>query len=191
MELFDLPLQRLDAATHAAVFGDLPAGLAADLHSPEVGDLVLQLLDKGWRSGQLSARIGALPAGRDPVVAVEALLRGFVPQVPPDARWREEKALRDHARSSAACEEPASEQSRQRWIEQIRADLGTVKRTPKAPTRRVRPSCALCEAESDYFVTREVRLCGACVAVLADSVPDGPRVAAGSRDSGSRLPEAG
>lgn len=191
MELFDLPLQRLDAATHAAVFGDLPAGLAADLHSPEVGDLVLQLLDKGWRSGQLSARIGALPAGRDPVATVEALLRGFLPQVPPDARWREEKAQRDHARSGAAFEEPASEESRQRWIQQIRADLGTAKRAPKPPTRRVRPSCALCEAESDYFVTREVRLCDACVAILAASVTDGPRVVAGGHASGSRLPEAG
>lgn len=191
MELFDLPLQRLDAATHAAVFGDLPAGLAADLHSPEVGDLVLQLLDKGWRSGQLSARIGALPAGRDPVATVEALLHGFLPQVPPDARWREEKAQRDHARSGAAFEEPASEESRQRWIQQIRADLGTAKRAPKPPTRRVRPSCALCEAESDYFVTREVRLCDACVAILAASVTDGPRVVAGGHASGSRLPEAG
>ena len=191
MELFDLPLQRLDAATHAAVFGDLPAALAADLHSPEVGDLVLQLLDKGWRSGQLSARIGALPAGRDPVADVGALLRGFLPQVPPDARWRAEKAQRDHARSSAAFEEPASEQSRQRWIQQIRADLGTVKRAPTPPTRRVRPSCALCEAESDYFVTRAVRLGGACVAMLAASVTDGPRVAADGVASGSRLPEAG
>lgn len=191
MELFDLPLQPLDAATHAAVFGDLPAGLAADLHSPEVGDLVLQLLDKGWRSGQLSARIGALPAGRDPVAEVGALLRGFLPQVPPDARWREQKAQRDHARSSATFEQPATEQSRQRWIQQIRADLGTVKRAPKPPTRRIRPCCALCEAESDYFVTREVRLCSACVAMLAASVTDGPRVTADSVAPAGRLPEAG
>ena len=160
MELFDLPPERLDTDTHDAVFGELPVLLAADLRTPEIGDLVLQLLDKGWRKGQLAARVGALPAGRDP-------LTGFLDQVPPDARWREEKAQRDLARSQAASEEPASEESRQRWIQQIRAELGGPRVSTRKPLTRARPACALCGEESDYFVTREVRLCEVCVGLLS------------------------
>jgi hypothetical protein len=177
MELFDLPPSKIDRATHESVFGELPAALAADLHTAEVGDLVLQLLDRGWRAGQLAARVGALPAGRDPVADVEALLRGFLGQLPPDARWREEKAQRDAVRSSAAFEQPASEESRQRWISQIRAEIGGPRRGTAAPLTRVRPACAVCGAESSYFVTREVRLCAACVALLSTG--------------GARLSEAG
>lgn len=167
MELFDLPPERLDTDTHDAVFGELPVLLAADLHTPEIGDLVLQLLDKGWRKGQLAARVGALPAGRDPVADVQALLTGFLDQMPPDARWREEKAQRDLARSQAVFEEPASEESRQRWIQQIRAELGGPRASTRKPLTRVRPACALCGEESDYFVTREVRLCDVCVGLLS------------------------
>ncbi|MCW2599288.1 MAG: hypothetical protein JWM02_1117 [Frankiales bacterium] len=169
MELFDLPPapgQRLDQETHDDVFGDLPSALAADLHTREIGDLVLQLLDRGWRRGQLAARVAVLPAGRDPVGDVRALLRGFLEQVPPDARWREEKAAREQQRSQAESEEPATDESRQRWIQQIRSELGGPRRSPRAVVRRVRPGCALCGSESDYFVTREVRLCAACVALL-------------------------
>jgi len=177
MELFDLPSaprQRLDQQMHDAVFGDLPSALAADLHTPEVGDLVLQLLDRGWRRGQLAARAGALPAGRDPAADVTALLSGFLEQVPPDARWREEKAarqaehdlLRHQHGSQAAFEEPATDESRQRWIEQIRSELGGPRRTPRVPVQRLRPACALCGEGSDYFVTHEVRLCDACVCLL-------------------------
>src|SRR3954452_23581948 len=119
MELFDLPPQpgqRLDPETHAAVFGDLPSSLARDLHTPEIGDLVLQLLDRGWRQGQLAARIGALPSGTDPVADVTSLLHGFLEQVPPDARWRDEKREREaRQRTRAAFEPPASEESRQAW----------------------------------------------------------------------------
>ena len=166
MELFDLPPQRLDEATHLAVFGDLPATLADDLHDGLIGDLVLQLLDKGWRKGQLAARIGAMPSGRDPVADVEALLRGFLEHVPPDARWRAEKAERDSAASDASFEQPASEENRQRWIQQIRAEIGVSRAGARRETRRVRPACALCSAESSYFVTREVRLCEDCVTLL-------------------------
>jgi hypothetical protein len=166
MELFDLPPQRLDDATHLAVFGDLPATLADDLHDGVIGDLVLQLLDKGWRQGQLAARIGVMPSGRDPVADVEALLRGFLEQVPPDARWRQEKAERDRAASDASFEQPASDENRQRWIQQIRAEIGSPRPPARKETRRSRPACALCNAESSYFVTREVRLCDGCVALL-------------------------
>jgi hypothetical protein len=167
MELFDLPSQRLDQATHDAVFGELPTVLAADLHSPEIGDLVLQLLDRGWRTGQLASRVEAMPAGREPVADVMALLRGFLEQVPPDARWRQEKAQRDAARSASWAEEPASEQSRQKWIAQIRTELSGPRVARKEPLLRIRPACSLCGAESEFFVTREVRLCGGCVELLS------------------------
>jgi hypothetical protein len=175
MELFDLPGQRLDQDTHDAVFGELPAMLADDLHTPEVGDLVLQLLDRGWRKGQLATRIGAMPAGRDPVADIVALMHGFLGQVPPDARWREERARRDAARSSAHFEQPASEASRQAWIAQIRRDLSGPRTPRPEPLVRLRPACALCSAESEFFVTRQVRLCGACVELLgtgAAKVPE-------------------
>ena len=182
MELFDLPPQpahRLDAATHAAVFGDLPSRLAADLHTPEVGDVVLQLLDRGWRAGQLAARVGALPASPDPVAAITALLAGFLEQVPPDARWREERAQR--ASFVPAVEAPASEESRRAWLAQIRTDLGQVRSTRPEPPRRVRPACALCGGVSSYFVTREVRLCDGCVVLLETGAV---RLADGSREAG-------
>lgn len=167
MELFDLPTQRLDQETHEAVFGDLPSTLAAALHTVEVADLVLQLLDKGWRSGQLSSRIGVMPAGADPAADVVALLRDFLDQVPPDARWREERAQRAIAASSERAEEPASEQSRQRWLSEIRQQLGTPRAPRAQPLLRMKPPCSLCGAEGEFFVTRDVRLCDACVALLA------------------------
>src|SRR3954447_14014907 len=167
MELFDLPPtpgQRLDAETHAAVFGELPSSLAHDLHTPEIGDLVLQLLDRGWRQGQLAARVGALPAGPEPVASITALLEGFLDQVPPDARWQEEKREREALlRSSAELEQPASEESRQAWLAQIREELGPRQSPRREPVRRTRPPCARCGRESSYFVTREVRLCDGCV----------------------------
>ncbi|MCU1599508.1 MAG: hypothetical protein JWO22_217 [Frankiales bacterium] len=167
MELFDLPPtpgQRLDAETHGGVFGDLPSSLAVALHTPAIGDLVLQLLDRGWRKGQLAARVGALPAGPDPVAEVTALLVGFMEQHPPDARWRSEKREREAERQSALeFEAPASEESRQAWISRIRGDLGAREPVRRQPPRRTRPACALCGMESAFFVTREVRLCDECV----------------------------
>lgn len=165
-ELFDLPTGgvRLDRETHEGVFGELPSRLADELRTPEIGDLVLQLLDKGWRQGQLAARIGALPAGNDPVGDITRLLEGFVDLVPPDARWREEKAERELLkRSSEQFEAPASEESRQAWLTQIRSDLGTRQGPRREPPRRTRPACNLCGQESAYFVTKDVRLCDGCV----------------------------
>lgn len=165
MDLFGQHL--LDAETHKAVFGELPTSLQTRLRTAEVGDLVLQLLDAGWRRGQLAARLGAMPAGEDPEADVVRLLRGFLEQLPPDARWREEKAERDALQASRAeAEEPASEESRQRWVAQIRADLSV----PRAP-RQARPTppsrqCTLCGEDGTFFVTRGVRLCQTCVGLL-------------------------
>jgi hypothetical protein len=179
MELFDLPPQpgqRLDPETHQAVFGDLPASLAAALHTPEIGELVLQLLDAGWRRGQLAARIGALPAGPAPHDQISALLTGFLDQVPPDARWRQEKAEREQAQAPATYEEPATEESRQAWLSQIRADLGVRKGPARAPLRRVRPPCSICGVESSFFVTKDVRLCDGCVEQLSTGAVQLPDV---------------
>ena len=179
MDLFGQHL--LDAETHKAVFGELPSSLQRELRTAEAGDLVLQLLDAGWRRGQLASRLGALPAGTDPVADVLSLLRGFVGQVPPDARWREEKAQRDAARASRSdAEEPASEQSRQQWMAQIRSELAL----PKEP-RTVRPlqptrECSLCGEDGTYFVARGVRLCETCVGLLqagAVRLPDPDQMA--------------
>lgn len=168
MELFDLPptpTEKLTPPLHRAVFGALPSTLAAALHTPEIGDLVLQLTDKGWRPGQIAARVGAHPSGRDPVAEVEALLGQLLEQVPPDAQWREEKARRSAQGTREP--EPASDASREAWIAQIRTELGTPAPRKAAPVRPLRPACALCEGESTYFVTKQVRLCEGCVVLLA------------------------
>lgn len=167
MELFDLPptpTERLAMPLHRAVFGSLPSVLSASLHTPEVGDLVLQLTDNGWRPGQIASRVGAHPAGRDVVAEVTVLLRSLLDDVPPDALWRQEKSRRQAEAASGP--EPATDTSRQAWIAQIRADLGTPGRRPTAPVRPLRPACALCAAESTYFVTKQVRLCEGCVVLL-------------------------
>ena len=93
-----------------------------------------------------------------------ALLTGFLEQVPPDARWREERAARKASQSVR--EEPASEQSRQRWLTQIRNELGTPRAPRAQPLLRVKPPCSLCGAEGEFFVTRNARLCAACVLLL-------------------------
>lgn len=165
MELFDLPA-RLSPTTHAAVFGDLPTSLARTLITDEVAAVVTTLLDAGWRAGQLSSRIGALPAGLDPAAEVLALLRTLLDREAPDRRWQAEKAARQVSASSSAAEQPASPESRQRWISQIRSELGVPRRPRPAPAGRVRPPCALCGAAGELFVTRAVRLCSGCVTEL-------------------------
>ena len=81
-------------------------------------------------------------------------------------RIRDVPHQRDRTTSDASFEQPASDENRQRWIQQIRAEMGTPRATKKKQPPRVRPACALCNAEGSYFVTREVRLCDGCVALL-------------------------
>ncbi|HUR52147.1 MAG TPA: hypothetical protein VMZ11_08490 [Mycobacteriales bacterium] len=165
MDLFGQHL--LDAETHKAVFGDLPSSLQAHLRTPEVGDLVLQLLDAGWRRGQLASRIGALQPGADPAAEITAVLRGFLDQLPPDARWREEKAQRTStAASRQEAEQPASEQSRERWVAEIRQSLALPKERPSRRQAQPTRVCALCGQDGTHFVARGVRLCDSCVSLL-------------------------
>lgn len=165
MDLFGQHL--LDAETHTAVFGALPSSLSRDLRTPEVGDLILQLLDAGWRRGQLAARIGAMQVAPDPAAGVTALLRGFLDQLPPDARWREERTERAVTASRSEVEQPASPESREHWVRQIRSELAHPRPPRQVTQLRQRPACASCGAESSFFVTREVRLCEGCVALLS------------------------
>lgn len=165
MELFDVPT-RLPATTLATVFGNLPASLTRTLDTAEVAMAVTALLRAGWRPGQLSYRLGALPAGPDPAAEVLAHLRALAEREAPDRRWQAEKAARPAPASSSAAEQPATPESRQRWISQIRSDLGAPRRPRPAPVGRVRPPCALCGEPGELFVTRAVRLCGACVTEL-------------------------
>lgn len=167
MDLFGQDL--LDVTVHKAVFGGLPSSLSHALRTPPVGDLVVQLLDAGWRRGQLAARVEALPAGADPGADVTALLRRLVAEQPPDARWGAEKQQREQvvARAQAEREQPASEESRQQWVAQIRAELSGPRSIRAATPQRVRPSCALCGEQSSFFVTKQVRLCDTCVALLS------------------------
>ena len=165
MDLFGQQL--LDAETHKAVFGELPATLQAHLRTAEIGDLVLQLLDAGWRRGQLASRIGAMPASQDPVAEITALLEGFLDQLPPDARWREERAQRTAISASRAdAEQPASEESRQRWVTEIRQSLALPREPSRPRTAEHVHRCAVCGREGTHFVARGVRLCDDCVALL-------------------------
>lgn len=164
MDLFGDRL--LDPETHQRVFGELPSSLQRSLRTSEIGELVVQLLDAGWRPGQIGSRVGAMTAGDDPVADVLRLLTGFLDQLPPDARWRQEKSERSLLRSRAEVEQPASEASRDSWIAQIRSELGRPRERPRVTAIAQRPRCALCGEDSVYFVTKEVRLCDACVEAL-------------------------
>lgn len=166
MDLFGQHL--LDVETHQAVFGELPSSVSRSLRTPDVGDLVVQLLDAGWRPGQIGARVGAMTPTGDPVADVTALLTGFLDQLPPDARWRQDKAERDLVRSRAEVEQPATDEARQAWIARIRTSLAVPAGRPKVTHLRKRPECALCGQDSVYFVTRDVRLCDACVEALGN-----------------------
>ena len=169
MELFDCPT-RLPRELHRAVFADLPRALARLLDTAEVATAVQGLLAAGWRCGQLAARVGALPAGVDPAADVLRLLNSLATQPAPDVRWEAEKAARAARagqESSAAAERPASAESRERWLGQIRQELGSPRRPRPAPVARTRPPCALCGGAGELFVTRAVRLCGRCVQALA------------------------
>ena len=144
--------------------------MAHALDTPEVAAAVRPLLARGWRPAQLSARVGALPppAG-DPAPAVVAFLGQLLARTCPQEDWereRLERARAAQARAEAAVP-PASDEVRAHWVAQARRSLGLPQRprtptTPSSPVRR----CATCSGAAEFFVTREVRLCGACVQLL-------------------------
>ena len=162
--LFPDPPRRLPRETHTAVFGALPTRLARELDKPAVAALVTKLLDRGWRSGQLAARVGGCPAAANPALGLRVLLTALQGEPTP-----EQRAAAERARRAASTPDPpaaASAQVKARYLAQIRRELGLAAAPPRPPAVRLRPPCALCGGASGFFVTRQVRLCTSCVQLL-------------------------
>ena len=160
------------SALATQVFGNLRVAVIRELTSPEVTDLLTRLVEQGWRPRQLCERVGALPvqatSAQDAAVIVAAL-RALLEEESPQARYDAEVARREAARDDAERDapEPAAPEDRARWISAIRSGLKGRSRVPFGPPVRLRPDCALCTAEAEFFVRRDVHLCGSCVDLLA------------------------
>ena len=164
--LLDRPRARLGAALHDEVFGGLPALTARTLDDPDVAAAVRALLDRGWRPAQVGSRVGAVPAAADPVTAVLALLGQLAQAESPQQAWERQRAERAHQRSPEDGHRVATDEERARWVAEARRSLGTVPRRQAQPAAEPVRRCASCTGEGTFFVTRTVRLCGACVALL-------------------------
>lgn len=160
---------RLGPHLHRAVFGALPASVARALDEPEVAAVVRRLLAQRWRPAQLATRVGAAPAADDPVGPVLGLLTALLERESPEQAWDRERAQR--ARERAEHGDPghavASPEARERWVAEARRSLGLSPRVRVVPPARPQPRCSSCAGPGELFVTREVRLCGRCVAALA------------------------
>ena len=169
--LFEAPGGRLGRRTHEAVFGLLPASTAHALDDPAVAAAVRPLLDRGWRPAQLAARVGALPPAGDPAAAVAAVT-AFLGQLlerdsPQQARDRERaQRARAAAERASSAPAPASEEAKAHWVAQARRSLGLPPRAVAPAVAAPVRACASCPGEGTFFVTRQVRLCGACVELL-------------------------
>ena len=155
------------------VFGSLRVAVVRELESPEVARLLRELVVRGWRPRQLADRVGALPV--QPTSALDAevvreALRRLLDEESPQQQYDAEVARREQDREQARREAPvvAAPEERTRWIEAIRTGLkGSRTRAAFGPPVRLRPDCALCSAESQFFVRRDVHLCKRCVDLLA------------------------
>jgi hypothetical protein len=161
------------SSPHAAeVFGQLRVAVSRELDNEEVAGLLDELISRGWRPWQLRHRVGTLPTQPSSVQDAEVItahLRELIDEPSPQARYDEEKARRRQEREAAERDAPvpAAPAERDRWIAVIR---GNIKGRPRVVTPaplRVRPDCALCQGESDFFVRRDVHLCARCVDLLA------------------------
>lgn len=168
--LFETPRDRLGRRLHQDLCGPLPASLGRALDVPEVAAAVRPLLARGWRPAQLAARIGALPdVGSDPVPAVVAFLEALLERESPMQAHRRERAeqarwAKDHADRMPP---PASDEARAHWVAEARRSLGLPPHRLPAPSAPPTRRCASCPGEGSFFVTRDVRLCGACVELLS------------------------
>jgi hypothetical protein len=156
----------------ADVFSHLRAAVGRELDTPEVSALLDDLIAAGWQPWQLRHRVGTLPtqpSSAQDAEVIEALLRRLRTEPSPQARYDEERARRDEERALAAQgePEPADPAERERWIAVIRTSLKGRPRVVTPAPLRVRPDCAVCQGESDFFVRRDVHLCARCVDLLA------------------------
>jgi hypothetical protein len=157
----------------ADVFSHLRVAVAQELATPPVAALLEELLAQGWRPWDLRHRVGSLPAQSGPeqdAAVIVGLLQRLRDEEPPARRAEAERAERERQRARAAEDAPdvASDEARDRWIASIRRGLKAAPRAaPRRSPERVRPECVLCQGESDFFVRRDVHLCGRCVDLLA------------------------
>ena len=158
---------------HAAeVFGQLRVAVSRELDTEEVAALLDDLISRGWRPWQLRHRVGTLPTQPTSVQDAEVIvehLRQLLNEQSPQARYDEETARRKQERAAAERDAPvpAEPHERDRWIAVIRTGLKGRPRVVTPAPMRVRPDCALCQGESDFFVRRDVHLCARCVDLLA------------------------
>ncbi|MCA1712894.1 MAG: hypothetical protein LC789_15165 [Actinobacteria bacterium] len=155
------------------VFGALRVAVIRELDSPAVRDLLDELVTRGWRPRQLRERVGVLPvqptSAQDAAV-ITAELRRLLEESSPQEQYDAELARRAREREDAARDAPApaAPDERSRWIAAIRGSLkGSRTRVPFGPPVRLRPDCALCTGEAEFFVRRDVHLCSSCVDLLA------------------------
>jgi hypothetical protein len=154
------------------VFGQLRVAVSRELDTEEVAGLLDDLISRGWRPWQLRHRVGTLPTQPTSVQDAEVItehLRQLLNEQSPQARYDEETARRKQERAEAerAAPVPAEPGERERWIAVIRSGLKGRPRVVTPAPMRVRPDCALCQGESDFFVRRDVHLCARCVDLLA------------------------
>lgn len=157
---------------HSDVFSHLPVLLMRAMDVPEVAELLQSLVAAGWRPGQLRHRVGAAPSQggveRD-AEHLRALLSSLATRPSPDAQH--EAVLRerelDRLRAQAEAPVPATAEVAEQHLLRMRAELGVPPRRRVQPELRTRPDCSLCGAESAFFVTHDVHLCGRCVSTLA------------------------
>lgn len=163
----------IPTSPHAAeVFGQLRAAVSRELDTDEVSELLEDLIGRGWRPWQLRHRVGILPTQPTSVQDAEVItarLRQLVEEPSPQVRYDEEQARRQRDRAAAdrAAPVPAGPADRERWIAVIRSGLKGRPRVVTPAPMRMRPDCALCQGESDFFVRRDVHLCARCVDLLA------------------------
>lgn len=155
----------------ADVFSHLRVAVARELDTPDVRALLDDLVDAGWRPWQLRHRVGALPtqpSSAQDAEVITVLLRQLRSEPSPQARYDEEQARRlSTARMAEDEPAPSDPAERERWIAVIRSGLKGRPRVVTPAPLRVRPDCAVCQGESDFFVRRDVHLCGRCVDLLA------------------------
>ena len=165
-------MPRMRSPHHTDVFSQLPSRLMHELDDADVAAVLADLVEAGWRPGQLRSRIGAEPSLGSPdrdAQQVLDVLRRLREQTPPDIAHARELERRRRAREDerATAPRPASPETAGRSAQRIRTELGLLPARRPAAEPRTRPSCSLCDGEGSFFVSRDVHLCPRCVEVLA------------------------